>query len=817
MPPTKETITGVPKFGLKLKLNHVYPEKWSQNRIPPLHQLYQIITLIIRYVFYHFKCWWEGRRAIMDYINVQNAKQIYGVPMGGIGCGSIGRGYKGEFCRYQLRPGLYDYGTLDANQFIVTIKDKHQTIFQSLLSTYKRQSKCVSSWKSLITDSKCNYTGLYPRGWTEYDLSEYGIKLTCRQVSPVIPNNYKDSSMPCAVFIWNVENVSTQELNVTISFTFQNGIGVSKVDSKSTCSSKPFTYQNSEGVILYHTIDKTPSSYSLAVKTNPDVSVSKCLNFDPKSDGKTLWDQLNDNGKLIKQPKKSDNHFGELGVAIAAQCTVPPKSNKEIEYVLVWDIPVVTFFYKKKKYTKYYTKFFGMDAALKMVDYALMNYATWEEEIYKWQEPVLSDNKLPAWYKSALFNETYFVSDGGSMWFVLDEDEAKKLPPNDPRKEFGRFGYLEGHEYRMVNTYDVHFYASYALALNWPKIQALIQYDFKDAIFVEEKQLVKELFTGHYIERKVINSVPHDLGDPGEEPYELINAYPIHDVSQWRDLNTKFVLQVFRDFSLNQDLDKKQYLEDMYEALTKVMKKSEAFDTDNDGLIENSGIPDQTFDTWVMRGPSAYCGGLWLAALHAMTIICDFLDKQEDKAHYAEILNRGIRSFDRKLWNGKCYNFDTHIRREGDIYMADQLCGHWYLKSSGCNYEVFPEDKVKSSLRTVFENNVMKFQDGTMGAVNGFTASGSKDVITLQSEEVWIGVTYALAATMLQEGLEEEAWQTAGGLYKTMSQRLGLSYETPEALYEKHYYRSIGYMRPLSIWSMQRALQVHEQSKQGNK
>lgn len=50
-----------------------------------------------------------------------------------------------------------------------------------------------------------------------------------------------------------------------------------------------------------------------------------------------------------------------------------------------------------------------------------------------------------------------------------------------------------------------------------------------------------------------------------------------------------------------------------------------------------------------------------------------------------------------------------------------------------------------------------------------------------------------------------------------MSQRLGLSYETPEALYEKHYYRSIGYMRPLSIWSMQRALQVHEQSKQGNK
>ena len=72
------------------------------------------------------------------------------------------------------------------------------------------------------------------------------------------------------------------------------------------------------------------------------------------------------------------------------------------------------------------------------------------------------------------------------------------------RKEFGRFGYvqnkslfkqsvyptlpgvacdncmailtyvpryLEGHEYRMYNTYDVHFYASFALIDLWPKLQ----------------------------------------------------------------------------------------------------------------------------------------------------------------------------------------------------------------------------------------------------------------------------------------------------------------------------------------------------------
>lgn len=77
---------------------------------------------------------------------------------------------------------------------------------------------------------KCEYTGLYPRAWTEYDLSEYGVKLTCRQISPVIPHEYKDSSLPCCNFIWSVVNCSDQERKVTICFTFKNGTGNKKQD-----------------------------------------------------------------------------------------------------------------------------------------------------------------------------------------------------------------------------------------------------------------------------------------------------------------------------------------------------------------------------------------------------------------------------------------------------------------------------------------------------------------------------------------------------------------------------------------------------------
>lgn len=44
----------------------------------------------------------------------------------------------------------------------------------------------------------------------------------------------------------------------------------------------------------------------------------------------------------------------------------------------------------------------------------------------------------------------------------------------------------------------------------------------------------------------------------------------------------------------------------------------------------------------------------------------------------------------------------------------------------------------------------MSFCNGTMGAVNGHL-NGEIDSISIQSQEVWTGVTYDLAATLIFE------------------------------------------------------------------
>lgn len=54
-------------------------------------------------------------------------------------------------------------------------------------------------------------------------------------------------------------------------------------------------------------------------------------------------------------------------------------------------------------------------------------------------------------------------------------------------------------------------------------------------------------------------------------------------------------------------------------------------------------------------------------------------------------------------------------------------------------------------METIFNNNVMKFKNGEQGAVNGYVPSIGIDMVTPQSEEMWTGVTYGLAALMIHE------------------------------------------------------------------
>jgi non-lysosomal glucosylceramidase len=76
------------------------------------------------------------------------------------------------------------------------------------------------------------------------------------------------------------------------------------------------------------------------------------------------------------------------------------------------------------------------------------------------------------------------------------------------------------------------------------------------------------------------------------------------------------------------------------------------YDHDGDGIPENDGFPDQTYDVWVVRGASAYCGGLWLAALRAAEEIARTLGDNSAAEKNKELFARSQASYIKKLWNG---------------------------------------------------------------------------------------------------------------------------------------------------------------------
>lgn len=68
--------------------------------------------------------------------------------------------------------------------------------------------------------------------------------------------------------------------------------------------------------------------------------------------------------------------------------------------------------------------------------------------------------------------------------------------------------------------------------------------------------------------------------------------------------------------------------------------------------------------------------------------MANLIDKPEDSIKYAEILERGKAAFEEKLWNKTYYKFDTASSAKKAVIMADQLCGHWYLRCCGFDYDV---------------------------------------------------------------------------------------------------------------------------------
>lgn len=213
----------------------------------------------------------HGRKAPIDPFTRISCKPSasQGVPLGGMGSGSITRGFRGEFRNFQIVPGTCDASPIMANQFSVFIsRDGGAKQYASVLSPGKHDGlgkpsdQGISSWGWNLSGQHSTYHALFPRAWTVYDGEpDPELKICCRQISPFIPHNYRDSSLPTTVFVYTVVNTGKERANVSLLFTWANSIGgVSHLSGDHV--NEPFIGEDGvSGVLLHHKQVIEPLSY----------------------------------------------------------------------------------------------------------------------------------------------------------------------------------------------------------------------------------------------------------------------------------------------------------------------------------------------------------------------------------------------------------------------------------------------------------------------------------------------------------------------------------------------------------------------------
>lgn len=780
---------------------------------------------------------WENPYTVRYESNLDDGPN-HGMPLGGFGAGCIGRSPSGDFNLWHIDGGNHIFQNIPACQFSVFEQPEGGEAQVYAMSTNPPEDGSLSRW-SWYPKGKGNYHALYPRSWYEYE-GVFQSKIICEQFSPIWSQNYQESSYPTAVFDWSVHNPSDRPITISIMMTWQNSVGwftnaIKSPQVKVRDDGSPvYEYQpcwgNSTGNLnqliqdnfrmgfLFDRIrmedqpKEGEGQWAIATISNPSLDVFYHGKWDPKGDGSELWDYFAMNGSLPDFQDETPAEPGQqIAAAMAIKFTVRAGKTKKIPFILTWDFPV-TEFAQNITYYRRYTDFFGRNGknAWAIVRTALKHSDVWRNRIINWQNPILNDQKIPDWLKMALFNELYLLTQGGTLWTAATE--------NDP---VGQFGVLECLDYRWYESLDVRLYGSFPLIMLWSKLDLSVLEAFARAIPNSDDTPRIIGYNQASAIRKAKNATPHDLGAPNEHPWEKTNYTSYQDCNLWKDLGSDFVLQVYRDY-LFTGAKNTEFLWECWDSVVAALAYLKEFDLDGDGIPENSGAPDQTFDDWRLNGISAYCGGLWITALEAAIAMGEILIKnppmnpnrqpddfpfgiQNAIANYQQWLTQARAIYHSTLWNGEYYRLDS--KSNSDVVMADQLCGQFYAQLLGLP-DVVEKEYVIKTLTKIYSACFLKFNEGKLGIANGVKPDGNPEKENdTHPLEIWTGINFGLAGFMILNGMKEEGLKVGETVVKQIYEN-GLQFRTPEAITAVKTFRASHYLRAMAIWAIYYALCV---------
>ena len=446
-----------------------------------------------------------------------------GVPIGGLGTGSIGRTYRGDTARWHLRVGQHRFEPVAADGFALYVgpagaagaggagaAEGSDRAGQAMVLSALRPTD-LPAWGWDLPVGGGTYHALFPRAWQTFepDGPGLGVRLVGEQLSPVIGGDLERSALPVGVFEWWVENPGPDPLTVGLLFTWADPPAGPDDGAAPGRSHVVRETDDSLGVTFGDPGSTAPTALrgtmAIAARAGEGWALSARAEFDPVHDT-GLWADFAADGRLdaavpagAETQTVPDATTDAAGAAIAATTVLEPGERRRMRFAIAWDLPMVEFG-AGRRWWKRYTREWGRTGARAwdLARHALDDAPAWRAAIETWQAPYLDDVQRPDWYTAALFNELYFLVDGGTFW------EAGEVGGPEPaRDDIGRFALLECLDYPFYDTVDVDFYASFALLELYPELELRGIRDLLAAVPVDDPHVWTIEASGLATPRKV--------------------------------------------------------------------------------------------------------------------------------------------------------------------------------------------------------------------------------------------------------------------------------------------------------------------------
>lgn len=689
-------------------------------------------------------------------------------PLGGIGTGCVGLSGNGELIDWEIfnRPSK---GTKNGySHFAVKATDGKSTVVKVLhgdtndnymgekeegwfcgLGFGVRQSSMAGypHFKSLTFD------GTFPVAHLTYEDSAFpGVVRLCAY-NPFIPNDEDNSSMPCAIFKWEIENTSGCDQTYTIAFTVQNPAPVS--------INREFTRGKYRGAFLENGgKDKGEVDYfDLTVMTDcENATVQENWYRGGWQDGvTTYWKNL---CGCDTMPKRAYDTPGKQDHAtVTATALAHPGEKKEMTFILAWSCPINYCYwdeYKNEKgehvtWKNYYATVF--ESSLECATHAFDNLGEHYEKTEQFAKSI-QEMSLPA----------YMIDAVSANLSVL------KTPVTLRLEDASLWGWEGLHQTKGSCDGSCQHVWNYAYAVPY--------------LFPRLERTLRE------------NTMKYAANRHGGTAFRV--RLPLGREPRWGracvDGQMGEVIKCYREWKISGD---NSWLEKYAESIFKMVEYAwsdqnpDAWDRDMDGVLE--GRQHHTLDMELF-GPSSWLEGFYLLALDCAAQMAQALNQTERAKKYRGVYEKGKKWVNESLFNGEYFYHKIDLKDKSiiDAYpetegywnseaqeikyqvaqgsIIDQMLSDWHAAIIGCE-PVFDREKKKTALDYLFKNNFKpsmrevtnmwrNFAVNDEGGVLICTYPNEKSIPAIPipyCEEVMTGFEYALSGLMLAEGKEKEA------------------------------------------------------------